>query len=91
MRANAETESMALRRLAENTAEDRVFSTNTNGVLLPSSNFSVFIKDQEKGDIKRLKSYAADGKSNPQFNLSSYANAYYCGGDSIKVYESWYA
>lgn len=72
-------------------SEDRVFSTNTNGVLLPPSNFSVFIKDQEKGDIKRLKSYAADGKSNPQFNLSSYANAYYCGGDSIKVYESWYA
>ena len=72
-------------------AEDRVFSTNTNGQLLPPSHFSVFIKDQEKGDLKRLKSYAADGKSNPQFAISSYASAYYCGGDTIKVYESWYA
>lgn len=72
-------------------AEDRVFSTNTNGALLPPAHFSVFIKDQEKGDLKRLKSYAADGKSNPQFNLSSFADAHYCGGDTIKVYESWYA
>ena len=72
-------------------AENRTFSTNTNGALLPASSFSVFIKDQEKGDLKRLKSYAADGKSNPQFSISSYADAHYCGGDSIKVYESWYA
>lgn len=72
-------------------AEDRVFKTNTNGELLPPAHFSVFIKDQEKGDIKRIKSYAADGKSNPQFNLSSYADAYKCTGDTIKVYESWYA
>ena len=70
-------------------AEDRVFKITKD--LLPAAPFSVFIKDQEKGDLKRLKSYAADGKSNPQFNLSSFANAYYCGGDTIKVYESWYA
>lgn len=72
-------------------AEDRVVSTNTNGVLLPPAEHSVFIKDQEKGDLKRLKSYAADGKSNPQFYLSSFADAYYCGSDTMKVYESWYA
>lgn len=72
-------------------AEDRVFSTNTNGKLLPPVKYSTFIKDQENGDLKRLKSYAADGKSNPQFYLSSFADAYYCGGDTIKVYESWYA
>jgi len=72
-------------------AEDRVFSTNTNGKLLPPSSFSVFIKDQEKGDLKRLKSYAADGKSNPQFSISSYADAHLCSGETIKVYESWYA
>lgn len=59
--------------------------------LLPAASYSVFIEDQEKGDLKRLKSYAADGKSNPQFKLSSFANAYYCGGDTIQVYESWYA
>lgn len=72
-------------------AEDRVFKTNTNGELLPPSHFSVFIKDQEKGDVKRLKSYAADGKSNAQFKISSYADAYHCNADTIKVYESWYA
>ncbi len=72
-------------------AEDRVFSTNTSGKLLPPSRSSVFIKDQEKGDLKRLKSYAADGKSNPQFSISSFANAYLCSGETIKVYESWYA
>ena len=72
-------------------AEDRVFKTNTNGELLPPTHFSVFIKDQENGDVKRLKSYAADGKSNAQFKISGYANAYHCTGDTIKVYESWYA
>ena len=59
--------------------------------LLPPAQHSVFIKDQENGDLKRLKSYAADGKSNPQFYLSSFADAYYCEGDTITKYESWYA
>ena len=72
-------------------AEDRVFGTNTNGTLLPPAKSSVFIKDQEKGDLKRLKSYAADGKSNPLFSISTFANAYLCSGDTQKVYESWYA
>jgi len=70
-------------------SEDRVFQVSRE--LLPASNYSVFIKDQEKGDIKRLKSFAADGVSNPQFYLTSYADAYYVGSDTIKVYESWYA
>lgn len=58
--------------------------------LLPPVSRSVFINDQERGDLKRLKSYAADGKSDPQFNLSSYANAYLCTGDTCATYESWY-
>lgn len=70
-------------------SEDRVFQVTRE--LLPATDFSVFIKDQEKGDVKRLKSYAADGVSNPQFKLSSFCDAYYCGSDTIKVYESWYA
>lgn len=70
-------------------AEDRTFKVTRE--LLPAASHSVFIKDQEKGDLKRLKSYAADGKSNPQFYLSSFCDAHYCSGDSIKVYESWYA
>ena len=70
-------------------SENRTFKISRE--LLPASSYPVFIKDQEKGDIKRLKSYHADGVSNPQFNLSSYANAYYCGSDTLTVYESWYA
>lgn len=57
--------------------------------LLPAASHASFIKDQEKGDLKRLKSYMQDG-SHPQFNLSSFANAYLVEGDSIKTYESWY-
>lgn len=70
-------------------SEDRVLEVSRE--ILPAADHSVFIKDQEKGDVKRLKSYAADGKSNPQFKLSSFCDAYYVGGDKITVYESWYA
>ena len=70
-------------------SEDRVFQ-NTKEILPPAS-YSVFIKDQERGDLKRLKSWAEDGVSNPQFRLSSFCNAQLCQNDAIKVYESWYA
>lgn len=68
-------------------AENRVFETNTHGKLLAPDSFSVFIKDQEKGDLKRL---SADSGC-IQFKLSSYANAYKCNSDTMKVYDSWYA
>lgn len=51
---------------------------------------SVFIKDNINGDLKRLKSYAADGISNPQFRLSSFCDAYLVTTDTITTYESWY-
>ena len=70
-------------------AEDRVYDLNTSKILPPATGHT-FIKDQEKGDLKRLKSYAADGISNPQINMTSYADAYYCGTDTLKAYESWY-
>lgn len=68
------------------------YTYQTRGLpILPPQSYSVFIKDQEKGDLKRLKSYAADGKSNPQFRLDTFANAYLCDGNTTTVYESWYA
>lgn len=70
-------------------SEDRVYTISRD--ILPPASSSVFIKDQERGDIKRLKSFAADGKSNPQFTLSSFANAYLCTGDTCKMSCSWYA
>lgn len=71
-------------------AADRTYKTKDVGILRPCSCPS-FVKDQEKGDVKRLKSYAKDGKSHPQFLLSSYASAYLCEDDTKTLYESWYA
>ena len=69
-------------------SEDRFYKISRD--ILPPSPTSIFIKDQEKGDLKRLKSYAADKVSNPQFYLTSYADAYYCEPGTMKAYESWY-
>ena len=70
-------------------AADRVYKL-TNEIQPPCS--TVFIKDNEKGDLKRVKSFAADGKSNPQIYMTSYADAHYVGGNgaTTKCYESWY-
>lgn len=70
-------------------SSDRVYQNTKE--LLPPAPHSVFIKDQEHGDLKRLKSHAADGVSHPQFYLSSFTDAYLVEGDTIKTYESWYA
>ena len=68
-------------------SEDRTFSIT--GEILPAASHSVFIKDQDKGDLKRLKSYNKDGK-HPQFYLSSFCDAHLVESDKITVYESWY-
>lgn len=73
-------------------AEDRVYKIT--GEILPPSPHSVFIKDQEKGDLKRIKpGYFQDeeeAKNNCYFDISSYASAYKCNCEIKKVYESWY-
>lgn len=68
---------------------DRTYRLDTSKICPPAPH-SVFIKDQEKGDLKRLKSYMADGISNPQITMTSYADAHYCSGETEKCYESWY-
>ena len=50
---------------------------------------SSWIDDQVNGDVKRLKSYNADG-SHPQFKVTSYADASLVVGKEITVYDSWY-
>ena len=67
-------------------AADRSYKLTSE--LLPASNYSTFIKDQEKGDLKRLKSYHQDSRNNPIFEASSFANAYKYNGKEL--YESWY-
>lgn len=73
-------------------AEDRVYKITNE--LLSYSEKSHFINDQEKGDLKRLKpGYYEDKEKamqNCHFALSSYAEAYKCMGDEIKLYTSWY-
>lgn len=63
--------------------------------LLPPVSRSVFIKDQENGDLKRIKpGYDKDAeiaKENCYFYLDTFADAHKCHGDSITLYESWYA
>ena len=81
---------MIKREAVSGMSEDRTYDLSSKE-LLPPAERSTFIKDQEKGDLKRLKSYAADGVSNPQFYLTSYAHACYCNSATEKYYESWYA
>lgn len=68
-------------------SEDRVFQMTRE--LLPAVSSSVFIEDQERGDLKRLTA-TYDG-TGAKFKISSFASAYLCTTDTVKVYESWYA
>lgn len=77
------------RQAVSGMSEDTTYKLTSE--LLPPCERSVFIKDQQRGDIKRLKSYHADGISHPEFKLSSFANAYYVGHEGeITAYNSWY-
>lgn len=71
---------------------DRTYKLTTE--LLPPATRSVFIKDQENGDIKRITpGYDKDpeeAKKNCRFKLESFASAHKCNGETIKTYESWY-
>lgn len=66
----------------------------TNEILPPASS-SVFIEDQENGDLKRIHpGYHKDpelAKANCYFTLSSFTSAYKCNGETVTEYESWYA
>lgn len=74
-------------------AADRTYKLTND--LLPAAPHSVFIKDQEKGDLKRIKpGYNADPEEaakNCYFYLDTFANAHKCNGDTLTAYESWYA
>ena len=64
--------------------------TNTyripEGEMLPAIPYrSVFIKDQENGDLKRIRKYG----ENICFNLSSFTDAYLEKDLEIECYESW--
>lgn len=68
-------------------AADRTYQVSGLPILPPVSS-SIFIKDQERGDLKRLQSF--DDVSYPTFKVSSYASAHLCSGETTTQYESWY-
>ena len=61
------------------------FEVDLSGELEPVER-SFFIKDQERGDLKRLKYYS----DVPEIKISSYANARLIEGNKAVVYQSWY-
>lgn len=74
-------------------AADRTYKLTNE--LLPAASHSVFIKDQENGDLKRIKpgwsNDPEEAKKHCYFYLDSFANAHKCNGDTVTEYESWYA
>lgn len=72
---------------------DRTYQITSE--ILPPASRSVFIKDQENGDVKRIKPgyYKDPDEANKHcyFTLSSFASAYKCNGETVTEYESWYA
>ena len=73
-------------------SSDRTYKMTNE--LLPPAPHSIFIEDQENGDLKRLKpGYYKDpeeANKNCHFKLRDFASAYKCNGETVKVYESWY-
>lgn len=67
-------------------ASDRTYKLTSE--LLPPASRASFIKDQDNGDVKRIKQCAGGSIC---FNVSSYATAFKCNGETVKTYESWYA
>lgn len=73
-------------------AEYRVYKMTRE--LLPPASRSIFIKDQEKGDLKRVKpGFDKDpekAKEHCYITIDSVATAFKCNGETEKTYESWY-
>ena len=65
----------------------RNVSYEVTNELLPATDYSVFIKNQKDGDIKRIQKDRWDGEV--YIHLDSVANAYPYYGS--KLYNSWYA
>lgn len=74
-------------------AADRTYKLTNE--LLPPARSSVFIKDQENGDLKRIRpgycNNPEEANKHCIFRLSSFANAHKCNGETATMYESWYA
>lgn len=75
-------------------AESGMSATTTYEItreILEPNGKSIFIKDSEKGDLKKLKSYNADGVSDPIFSIGS--GGYLCHLEpqgEVSHFTSWW-
>lgn len=68
-------------------AADRVYKLDKSRLLEPAS-YSVFVKDQENGDLKRI---TTNGLNAPHFLIGRSGElATLETGETVKTYESWY-
>lgn len=73
-------------------AANREYQIPANGELLPAADRSVFIEDQDNGDLKRVDGYIdKNGDICAAIKLRSYAYAYRQAPGVVRCYESWYA
>ena len=72
-------------------AADRTYDIPNDGTLLPATSHSVFIKDQKRGDVKRILVSDYHAEKKPYFRLSSFAFAFPAKTGLQTHYESWYA
>lgn len=68
-------------------AEDRTIEITNE--ILPPSPFSVFIKDNEKGDLKRIQLETWTHEKKPYIKMGN-DWATYCEPGTTSIYESWY-
>lgn len=69
---------------------DRTYAIPQDGTLLPKSSYTVFIKDQERGDLKRIQVSNYYNEKKVYLNIGSHY-AYKETEPTAKHYESWYA
>lgn len=73
-------------------AADRTYKVSRE--LHPAASRSIFINDQENGDLKRISpgwgKTVEEANENCRFRIDSFATAHKVNGDTIKTYESWY-
>jgi len=69
---------------------DRTYAIPQDGTLLPKSSYSVFIKDQDNGDMKRIQVCDYYKEKKIYLNLGSHY-AFKETEPVAKHYESWYA
>lgn len=69
---------------------DRTYAIPQDGTLLPKSSYTVFIKDQERGDLKRIQVSKWYGETKVYLNIGQHC-AFKETEPTAKHYESWYA